>query len=117
MNIASVSAETAAVIEQLEDWGPRTGADSGAPMMSGRVLYEGAGVEVGFWRCTPGGWAIVDRPDTESVLILEGRARITDESGLMIELTAGSALVLPAGWSGRWDILDTVVKHYVTVAH
>ena len=116
MSIASVSAETAAVIGQLEDWGPRTGADSGAPMMSGRVLYQGPGVEVGIWRCTPGGWAIVDRPDTESVLILEGRARITDASGLMVELTAGSALVLPAGWSGRWDILETVVKHYVTIA-
>ena len=116
MGIAPVSAETAAMIGQLEDWGPRTGADSGAPMMSGRVLYQGPGVEVGIWRCTPGGWAIVDRPDTESVLILEGRARITDASGSMVELTAGSALVLPAGWSGRWDILDTVVKHYVTIA-
>ncbi len=116
MSIASVSAETSVVIGQLQDWGPRTGADSGAPMMSGRVLYQGPGVEVGIWRCTPGGWAIVDRPDTESVLILEGRAQITDASGLMVELTAGSALVLPAGWSGRWDILETVVKHYVTTA-
>lgn len=115
MNAASVSAETAAAIRQLEDWGPRAGADSGTPIMSGRVLYEAGGVEVGIWRCTPGGWAIVDRPDTESVLILEGRARITDASGASVELTAGSALILPAGWSGRWDILETVVKHYVTV--
>ena len=117
MSIASVSAETSVVIGQLQDWGSRTGADSGAPMMSGCVLYQGPGVEVGIWRCTPGGWAIVDRPDTESVLILEGRAQITDASGFMVELTAGSALVLPAGWSGRWDILETVVKHYVTTAH
>ena len=116
MSEASVSAETARVVDQLDDWGPRLGADSGTPMMSGRVIFEGPGVEVGIWRCTPGGWPIVDRPDTESVLILEGRARITDAGGGAVELSAGSALVLPVGWSGRWDILETLVKHYVIVA-
>jgi len=28
---------------------------------------------------------------------------------------AGSALVLPAGWSGRWDIHETLRKLYVTI--
>jgi len=114
MTVASLSVDTSPLIEGLEDWGPRVGADSGAPMLSGRVIYQADGVEVGIWRCTPGGWSITDRQDTESVLVIAGRARITDASGDSSEITAGSALVLPKGWSGRWDIIETVVKHYVT---
>jgi hypothetical protein len=98
----------------LEDWGPRVGADSGQPRMSGRILFEGNGVQVGVWECTPGGWAIANRPDHETVRILSGRARLTDASGRSAELGPGDALTLPKGWSGRWDILETLRKFYVT---
>ena len=72
----------------LDDWGPRPGADSGEPRMSGRIFYgdDGGPVEVGVWACTPGGWAIIDRPDTETVQILSGRARLTDAGGRAAEL-------------------------------
>lgn len=99
----------------LEDWGPRVGADSGDPVMSGRIFYEADGVQVGVWECTPGGWAIENRPDTETVRLLAGRARLTNADGTSVDLSAGDALVLPKGWSGRWDILETVRKHYVVV--
>ena len=98
----------------LEDWGPRAGADSGDPKMSGRIFYEGNGIQVGVWECTPGGWAIVDRADHETVRIVSGRARLTNADGTSVELTAGDALTLPKGWSGRWDVLATVRKFYVT---
>ncbi len=97
----------------LEDWGPREGADSGHPRMSGRIFYEGNGIQVGVWECTPGGWAIHDRPDHETVQILAGRARLTDSDGTSVELTQGDVLTLPKGWSGRWDIVETVRKLYV----
>lgn len=97
---------------ELEDWGPRVGADSGSPMMSGRLFFEGDGVQVGIWECTPGGWAITDRPDHETVQILSGRARLTNADGSSSELTAGDVLTLPKGWSGRWDIVETVRKLY-----
>jgi uncharacterized protein len=101
----------------LEDWGPRAGADSGDPRMSGRIFHGSADgpVEVGVWACTPGGWAITDRPDTETVQILSGRARLTDAAGRAVELGPGDALVLPRGWSGRWDVLEPVRKLYVIV--
>jgi uncharacterized cupin superfamily protein len=99
----------------LEDWGPRVGADSGEPMMSGRIFYEADGIQIGVWECTPGGWNIENRADTETVRILAGRARLTDAGGRSVELTAGDGLVLPKGWSGRWDILETVRKHYIVV--
>jgi uncharacterized cupin superfamily protein len=30
-----------------------------------------------------------------------------------VELGPGESVVLPRGWSGRWDILETVRKVYV----
>jgi uncharacterized protein len=111
---ALIATTSADIDGPLEDWGPRVGADQGEPMMSGRVIYDGNGVQVGVWECTPGGWAIEDRPDHETVRILAGRARLTDADGTSVELTAGDALTLPKGWSGRWDILETVRKFYIT---
>ena len=110
------SVPAAAFDAPLDDWGPRVGADSGEPMMSGSIWYEApdGSVQVGLWACTPGGWSITDRPDTETVRILAGRARLTDAGGTAVELTTGDVLVLPKGWSGRWDILEPVRKLFVT---
>lgn len=108
--VANAADELAAA---LEDWGPRVGADRGEPQTAGRVFYEGNGVQVGLWECTPGGWTIENRPDHETVQILSGRARLTNADGSSVELTAGDVLTLPKGWSGRWDILETVRKLFV----
>lgn len=97
---------------ELEDWGPRQGADVGEPQMSGRIFYEGNGVQIGVWECTPGGWTIENRPDHETVQILAGTARLTNVDGTSVELSTGDVLTLPKGWSGRWDILQTVRKLY-----
>ncbi len=95
--------------------GPRTGADRGDPRMSLAEFYSEAGIDVGVWECTPGGWAIHERPDTEVVHILEGRVRMTDSDGSTREIGPGDVMVLPKGWSGRWDILEFTRKLYVTV--
>jgi uncharacterized protein len=116
MSHPEVVASTAeALIGELEDLGPRPGADVGAPMMSGRVLKTWTNVETGVWRCTPGGWPVEDRPDEESVIILAGRARVTDASGTVTELSEGSTAVFPRGWYGRWDIEETIIKYYVSI--
>lgn len=107
--VANVPADLTA---DLEDWGPRAGADSGDPRMSGRIFFEGGGVQVGVWECTPGGWPIESRPDHETVQILAGRARLTNADGSSVELVTGDVLTLPKGWSGRWDIIETVRKLY-----
>jgi uncharacterized cupin superfamily protein len=86
-------------------------------MTSGRALQAGGDglPHVGIWECTPGGWPIENRPDTETVLLLSGHARITSADGSSVELTAGEGIVLPRGWSGRWDILETARKFYVVI--
>ena len=99
----------------LEPWGPRAaGFDSGDPQTSGISFFEGHGVSVGVWECTPGGWAIVDRPDTETMMLLAGVVTITPVDGEPVELGEGDVFVLPKGWSGRWDVTETVRKFYVT---
>lgn len=97
----------------LESWGPRAGADAGDPQTSGVSFFEGHGVSVGVWECTPGGWAILDRPDTETMLLLGGAVTITPDDGDPVDLVEGDLFVLPKGWSGRWDISETVRKLYV----
>lgn len=99
----------------LEPTGPRVGADRGTPMTATRVIRDAGPVQVGIWECTPGGWSIENRPNTEVVHILRGAATITDAGGSVRELVAGSAVVLPLGWSGRWDITATIRKLYVTI--
>jgi len=107
-----VSIPDADLSGELEDWGPRIGADAGQPMTSGLVFHESDGFQVGVWECTPGGWAIENRPDSETVRILKGRATLTNADGSSVELGVGDVLVLPKGWSGRWDISETVRKFY-----
>lgn len=97
------------------DSGPRAGADVGVPMTRSAELLGGAGLEVGVWSSTEGGWSIVDRPDTEIVLIRSGRAVITDADGTATEVGEGDLFVLPKGWTGRWDIIEAVEKLFVIV--
>ena len=93
--------------------GQRPGADSGDPQLSTRVLDSGTEAQVGIWECQPGGWPVVNRPNTETCYIISGRAVLTDdESGRKVELSAGDFVVLPPGWSGRWDVTETVRKAY-----
>lgn len=111
----SIAVSDADLFGPLEDTGPRVGADSGAPMTALRVLLDAGPLQVGIWECTPGGWSITNRPNTEIIHVLRGTARITDADGEVRELVAGSAVILPIGWSGRWDITSTVRKLYITV--
>jgi uncharacterized cupin superfamily protein len=112
---ASLAVSAGDLAGPLPSTGPRAGADRGEPITATLVLHDAPPVQVGVWECTPGGWSIEDRPNTEVVHVLQGRATITDADGATRELVAGSALVLPAGWSGRWDIHETLRKLYVTI--
>ena len=101
--------------DRLVSGGRRSGADSGDPMTAYTELFDRDGVEAGLWTCTPGGWDIEDRPDTEVVMILGGKALITDRGGEPRTVGPGDCFVLPTGWSGRWEIIETVEKLYVIV--
>jgi uncharacterized cupin superfamily protein len=103
------------LLASTTDGGRRDGADAGDPRTRFAELFARGGIEAGVWTCTAGGWTIDDRPDTEVVSILSGRARITNADGTSTEVGPGDVFVLPAGWSGRWDILEDLEKLYVTI--
>lgn len=43
-------------------------------------------------------------PYDELFQVLEGRLRLSDESGFSEEFAAGDLLVIPSGWTGSWDL-------------
>lgn len=93
--------------------GQRAGADRGDPQIAIQTLAPDATGNVGVWECQPGGWPVINRPDTEFTYIISGRAVLTDEStGEEVVVTDGDLIILPPGWTGRWDVIETVRKVY-----
>jgi uncharacterized cupin superfamily protein len=44
---------------------------------------------------------------------VSGRATVTDgETGTRYEISAGDVIVQPKGWSGRWEVTETIRKVY-----
>ena len=103
----------AAVIARLEPRGQREGADSGDSQIAWTAFDSSPDVKVGAWEAAPGGWPIVNRDNTETCFIVSGRATITDdETGDKTEISAGHVVTFPKGWSGRWDVTETIRKVY-----
>lgn len=100
---------------KLEATGMRAGADEGNPQTSTAEIFSDGKTHVGIWECTPGGWAVNNREDTETCTIVSGEGIIIDESGNQHALFPGAVIVLPKGWSGRWRITQTLRKVYVIV--
>eukprot|EP00931_Biecheleriopsis_adriatica_P074428 TRINITY_DN48486_c0_g1_i1.p1 TRINITY_DN48486_c0_g1~~TRINITY_DN48486_c0_g1_i1.p1 ORF type:complete len:510 (+),score=81.64 TRINITY_DN48486_c0_g1_i1:47-1531(+) len=103
--------------DQLVSKGPRGDADKGSPCCSSRVLFKGAASSVGAWTCTEGGFPVVNRPTTETFYVLEGEGFITDADGTPHCFHSGDLVVLPKGWSGRWDILKPIRKIWAVHNH
>jgi uncharacterized cupin superfamily protein len=93
--------------------GQRPGADRGDPQLGVQRLAENASGNVGIWECQPGGWPVNNRPDTEVAIILSGSPTLTDAStGDATSVAAGDLVTLPPGWTGRWNVTETVRKIY-----
>lgn len=112
---ASIPSVTAAASMELTPSGRRAGADVGDPQTSVREIAQDGAAKIGVWECTPGGWPVVDRKDTEFCTIVSGKGVITDADGTKRPLGPGSVLTLPKGWTGRWEITETLRKVYVIV--
>ena len=49
---------------------------------------------------------------SEFVYLISGRARLTDAEGQAETFGPGSAFVIPAGFKGSWETLETLKKYY-----
>lgn len=96
-----------------------------APIAADRVLHgepvqdtwlehadESRGFYVGRWRCTPGKWRIA-YTEQEYCQLLSGVSVLTDEAGQATTLRAGDAFVVPAGFRGTWEVVETTTKRFV----
>ena len=110
-----IPSAAAAIDMILEPTGQRAGADRGDPQTSSATVYNDGRSHVGVWECTPGGWPVVDRDATEVATIVKGRAILTDADGTERALVPGTVIVQPKGWTGRWDVIETVRKVFTIV--
>ncbi len=73
-------------------------------------------VYMGVWRCEPGHWRIQMGPaEQELFTVLQGRCRVHGADGSVQEAGPGEAIVIPPGFSGSFEVLETVVKTYAIV--
>jgi len=66
----------------------------------------------GRWESTPGRWR-VRYTECEFCYITAGRVRIESSQGTKHEFQAGDSFVVPAGFEGIWEVLETMSKLYV----
>jgi uncharacterized cupin superfamily protein len=105
--------------EELEDWGdlePPLATATGAPMPThGLDLWvsDDESISTGTWQCAPGPsrWEFTD--NGEFVHVLTGRMTCRHDDGTEVGLSAGSTAVFPKGWTGTWEVHETLRKVYV----
>lgn len=70
------------------------------------------GLIAGTWVSTPGKWhAFTDRD--EFCMILSGHVRLISEDGEAKTFKTGDAFLIPNGFRGYWDVIETTTKHFV----
>lgn len=66
----------------------------------------------GTWTSTPGKWhAFTDRD--EFCTIISGHCQLISETGEIKDFRTGDAFLIPNGFSGFWNVIETTTKHFV----
>ncbi|WP_157576150.1 cupin domain-containing protein [Mycobacterium sp. GA-2829] len=82
---------------------------------TGVTLWEEGVASAGIWECAAGSsyW----RLETHEVIhIVAGRMTVTPDGGSPLELKTGDVAVFPRGWSGTWDLHETIRKVFAVFA-
>lgn len=66
----------------------------------------------GVWEAEPGCWSI-NYTEDEFCQIVSGRSILRDLQGKEQTVEAGDNFVIPAGFQGHWEVLETTRKIYV----
>ncbi|WP_281973941.1 MULTISPECIES: cupin domain-containing protein [Ruegeria] len=100
--------------DDLLDWGPQPDMVEGQSHSTGRLLHKGPdnSPETGVWLCSPGCWRL-SVPRDEFCHFVAGRATYVSDSGEVIEVSAGTCVLFPAGWTGEATIHDTTRNIYM----
>jgi len=66
----------------------------------------------GHWRSEPGRWRIA-YTEEEFCQMLEGVSVMTATAGQAVTLRAGDSCVVPRGFAGTWEVVETTTKRFV----
>ena len=67
---------------------------------------------MGVWECEPGTFTAHRDGFDETAIIVTGRATVTGDDGVVVEVGPGSILATPNQWKGTWVVHETVRKIY-----
>lgn len=105
-------------IPNLKPKGPRINADVGQPHDASLPLGGDGNIESGSWWCAAGGWpSLQQRTTTEIFFVIKGQGCLTDLDGMRHYFGPGDTVILPKGWSGRWDVLEDMHKVWFVHDH
>ena len=90
--------------------------ESGSP--STRYIMHATGdegrISAGVWRASVGAWR-VSYTEWEYCMILSGRMRLHPDDGTAVELSVGDGFAIAPGFSGVWEVVEDMAKHFVIV--
>lgn len=109
-----VFADNAAIAEDSSP--PTDRILSGTPVGEAINVFESSDGKLlsGIWRSTKGAWR-VSYEETEYCHITKGRARLTSENGTIRDVAVGDGFVIECGFTGIWEVLEDMEKHYMIV--
>lgn len=113
----SIVGPFSALPQDEEAAGPRvTAVLEGTPQAAITTFYASADerVQAGHWRCTPGRWTVA-YDETEYCRIIAGSGAVIDSEGRRTPIAAGDEFVVPAGFTGEWEVIETMTKTYMVV--
>ena len=86
---------------------------SGDILVRQRVLHRDGRIVTGTWESDPGlsRWDFADHG--EVIHILSGRMIVSRDGGEAVELAAGATAVFEPGWTGEWQVLETLRKVFM----
>ena len=92
----------------LEDGPPAAAAALGSPADTDALIFDGPDGRCDIRSREPGRYS--QAPDDHGffAFVLDGDGFLVESDGPRIELTPGSVIALPSGWSGAWDIRRTM---------
>lgn len=105
-----------ATLEPVQFVDPSTVTD-GIPAERGAVQFTSADdkILIGTWAAEPFAGRVDNAPATEYASLLRGVVRLTSDDGEVREFRAGDSFVTPAGWSGEYRVVESVLKQFVIV--
>lgn len=78
--------------------------------------YSHGPLSAGFWECQPGAWRIAFAANKQEFFhIIHGRVRLHADNGQVSDIGPGDAAIIPPGFTGIFEVVEAVRKHYVIV--